>query len=393
MVKLNWLISKIWEHVRAFWCYPLAWIIARCLPLKDNKYFCISMSGNSYGDNIKYLAEYISRHNKDATIVWAFTSEFFYKADCPFQSVKLYTFQYYYHILTSKYILSNARLNQRMLHKRKGQIYLNTWHGTALKRLGTDVKERESNRLQQWLKPSVFQFDVQNTDIMISGSRFMSEIFRDKFLFKGRIEETGTPRNDIFFYSHPEIAQKVRSRYQIDGETQIILYAPTFRSDGLFTYYDIDGEQLLSQWQKKTGKKCVLMVRLHPNLQYKSRDFISRFPQGTINASDYPDMQELLYTTDLLVTDYSSSMFDFMYTYKPVIMYVPDSQEYDRGFYFNLEDLPFMVINDNSLIKKVILEFDRYQYRIQVDSFNQKIGSVERGNSSKQIYEMLIKTK
>lgn len=347
------------------------------------------MSGNSYGDNIKYLADYIADHDERAEIIWAFTSVFYHKADCPFYKVKLYSFAYYYHILTSKYILSNARLNQRMLHKRMGQIYLNTWHGTALKRLGTDVKIEKRSWLQRWLKPAVFQFDVQNTDIMISGSRFMTGIFRDKFLFKGRIEETGTPRNDVFFQDHPEITEKVRSYYNIDKDVQIIQYAPTFRSDGQFTYYDIDAKSLLTLWEEKIGKKCILLVRLHPNLQYKSKAFIAQFPQGTIDASDYPDMQELLYCTDLLVTDYSSSMFDIMYAYKPVILYVPDRNEYDRGFYFDLEELPFMVINDNSEIKATLESFDLQKYQGKVKSFMSKIGSVEDGKASEQTFGLL----
>lgn len=389
---LKRLCHKSLEHFWAFWCYPLAWLVTRWSPLRDNKFFCISMSGNSYGDNIKYLAEYIAQHDGEAQIVWAFTSGFYYKADCPFLKVRLYTFTYYRHILTSKYILSNARLNQRMLHKCKGQVYLNTWHGTALKRLGTDVKTRKRSWLERWLKPAVFQFDVTNTDIMISGSHFMTSIFRDKFLFKGRILETGTPRNDIFFHDHPEIVERIRSRYNISGDMQIILYAPTFRTDGQFTYYDIDARRLLTAWEQKTGRPCVLMVRLHPNLQYKSKAFIAQFPEGTIDASDYPDMQELLYSADLLVTDYSSSMFDIMYAYKPVLLYVPDRKEYDRGFYFDLNELPFMVVGKNEEMDGLISSFEESVYNKKNDEFKKKIGTVEKGLAADKIFKMLGKT-
>lgn len=383
------IICKIIEHLIAYANYPIAKCAVIKQPLYKSKFFCISMSGHSYGDNIKYLSEYIAKKNQNAEIVWAFSSELFSKVDCPFKKVKLYTYRYYYHILTSKYILSNARLNQRMLHKRKGQIYLQTWHGTALKRLGTDVKTKKRNWLQRWINPNVFQFDVNNTDIMISGSRFMSDIYRHKFLFEGQIEETGTPRNDMFFHDHPEINRKVRSYYHIDSEAQIILYAPTFRSDGKFTYYDIDTKALIATWVKKTNKKCILMVRLHPNLQYKSNDFISIFPQGTINASDYPDMQELLYSADLLITDYSSSMFDFMYSYKPVLLYIPDKESYDRGFYFNIEDLPFMVSYNNNEITNNLALFDSQNYSIQIQSFLRVIGDVESGKAAEKIYHLL----
>lgn len=351
------------------------------------------MSGHSYGDNIKYLSEYIAKKNQNAEIVWAFSSELFSKVDCPFKKVKLYTYRYYYHILTSKYILSNARLNQRMLHKRKGQIYLQTWHGTALKRLGTDVMTKKRGWLEILLNPNVFQFDVNNTDIMISGSKFMTGIYRDKFGFKGTIVETGTPRNDIFFQNHPEIIEKVRSYYKIENDTQIILYAPTFRSDGKFTYYDLDTEKLMSAWTDLTERQCVLMVRLHPNLQHKSKVFISTFPKGTIDATMYPDMQELLYAADVLVTDYSSSMFDFMYTYRPVIMYVPDSREYDRGFYFKINQLPFMIVEDNNISKEQLSYFYSLVYKEKIKMFCNVIGSVEHGYSSHKVYQLLTEYK
>ena len=91
----------------------------------------IGGAGYTAGELIRLLI-----YHPEAEIVWAFSSGFFKKSNCPHKGVKLYSFSYYYHILTSKYILSNARLNQRMLHKRKGQVYIQTWHGTALKRLG-----------------------------------------------------------------------------------------------------------------------------------------------------------------------------------------------------------------------------------------------------------------
>jgi len=388
-MTLRRIVEKCLMHAMAWINYPAAKILTWRADLRKDKFFCISMSGNSYGDNIKYLSEYISEHAPHAEIVWAFSPSFFPKANCPFKSVKLYTFNYYYHILTSKFILSNARLNQRMLHKRRGQIYLQTWHGTALKRLGTDVKVPKKSWLKKLLLPGVFEFDVRNTDIMISGSRFMTNLYRDKFGFKGRIEETGTPRNDIFFQEHPEIREKVCSAYGIDKDKQIILYAPTFRSDGSFKYYDVDADKLMKCWTRKTGKECVFLVRLHPNLMHKSKEIAALFPEA-INVSTYPDMQELLYTADLLITDYSSSMFDFMYTYRPVLLYTPDKDTYDRGFYFELDELPFMTGNNMEELKEQMSTFSLKQYKEKVMVFSEyKLCSLEKGHANENILKEL----
>lgn len=375
------------NHLHAFIMYVMAKIVVSRIRILPNKYFCISMSGNSYGDNIKCLSDYIHQHQPDSQIVWAFKPDFAKIVDCPHTVVNLYSFKYYYHFLTSKYILSNARLNQRMMHKRNGQIYLQTWHGTALKRLGYDIKKKRY-LLQRIVKPDVFEFDVRNTDIMISGSRFMTNVFRNSFQFNGRIIETGTPRNDIFFGNHPEIRERICQMYGIDPTLQIILYAPTFRSNGSFEFYDLDAESLQEAWRNKTGKESVFMIRLHPNMMHRSQEFSTLFPCA-INVSSYPDMQELLYATDLLVTDYSSSMFDYMYTHRPVLLYMPDYETYDRGYYFELEELPFMIVKSNDQIQRVINGLSLITYKNGVDLFLDKIGSTEAGQSSKNVYAVL----
>ena len=347
------------------------------------------MSGNSYGDSIKCLSDYLAGYYPEAEIVWAFSSGFYKKSNCPYKSVKLYSFRYYFHILTSKYILSNARLNQRMLHKRKGQVYLQTWHGTALKKLGTDIDKKRS-AWKELLRPSVFKHDVSHTDIMISSSSFMSGVFRDKFLFKGDLWETGMPRNDIFFHDYPEIVEKVRHEYGIADEAQIILYAPTFRNDRQFTYYDFDYASFCHLWKQRTGKPCVFMVRLHPILLYKSAELGQLFGKDVINVSSYPDMQELLYAADVLVTDYSSSMFDIMLMHKPVVMYTPDADTYSNGFYFRLEELPFIKIGNNNEMKDKLQQFNPVKYNNQINAFLGKIGNKETGKATQSIIESLL---
>ncbi len=381
-------LRKISNRVLSNVSYPIAYTLAGSKSLKKNKYFCISMTGNSYGDNIKSLSDYISEHDKDAEIVWAFSSGFIDKSGCKHKSVTLYSIEYYKEMLTSKYILSNARLNHRMFHKRKGQIYLQTWHGTALKRIGLDARTQRSwwNKL---IMPPLLEHDVRHTDIMLSGSRFMTNIYRDKFGFQGDMWEIGTPRNDIFFEEHPEIIEKVHQYYDIPDDKSIILYAPTFRSDGSLQYYDIDAQRLKSKLEQCTGKEYVFLARLHPNIAYREAELKSMFPKDTIYASSYPDMQELLYATDILVTDYSSSMFDFMYTGRPVIMYTPDWNVYDRGFYFKKEELPFSIILDNNGIDSSVQHICSNNYKVQMEYFLHKIGSKEKGNAAEETINRL----
>lgn len=389
-MKISTLINKATERIQSFFAYLIARLLTASKGLVKNKFFCISMTGNSYGDNIKCLSDFIEKNDEEAEIVWAFSSSFKKKSGCQHKSVELYSVAYYKEMLTSKYILSNARLNQRMFHKRKGQIYLQTWHGTALKKIGIDARKPRP-WYKKLIQPPMLEFDVDHTDIMLSGSGFMTDIYRKKFGFKGEMWEVGTPRNDIFFGNHPELVEKVHKYYNIPIESNIILYAPTFRSNGSLKYYDIDAKKLLSLWENKTGCKSVFLARLHPNIANKESELKKMFPADTIYASSYPDMQELLYATDLLVTDYSSSMFDYMYSGKPVLMYIPDWDSYDRGFYFSKEELPFAIMRNNDEMESASEALVDSNYGLLLQKFMDSIGSKEKGMATETTYRNLQK--
>ena len=132
------------------------------------------------------------------------------------------------------------------------------------------------------------------------------------------------------------------------------------------------------------------MVRLHPNLLKNKEDFLTRFPSDTIDASSYPDMIELLYSADVLVTDYSSCMFDFMYSYKPVILYVPDRLTYDRGFYLDIDSLPFIVLNNNLDIDQQLAKYNQIEYKKKLDKFLMEIGSFEKGTATENLINLLM---
>ena len=117
--------------------------------------------------------------------------------------------------------------------------------------------------------------------------------------------------------------------------------------------------------------------------------FVAMFPQSTNNVSSYPDMIDLLCSADVLVTDYSSCMFDYMYSYKPIILYVPDRSTYDRGFYLDIDKLPFVVINSNKEIENKVSSFNNELYIEKINEFLLNIGSKESGNATECLYDLL----
>ena len=218
----------------------------------------------------------------------------------------------------------------------------------------------------------------------------MTKILHEKCLYPNDIiHEIGTPRNDIFFNERPDILRKVRKHFGITDNCRIILYAPTFRKGGDFAYYNVDINKIKEYFERRSGLEYIIMVRLHPNLLKNEKLFYSIFNSDAINASSYPDMIDLLYASDLLVTDYSSCMFDFMYSYKPIILYVPDRLTYDRGFYMDIDKLPFLIVNDNSELISKLSTYDEVEYKESLRKFMDQIGSVEDGKATQNLYELL----
>ena len=367
-------------------------LLLSIIPVNKNKFFFISLNGNNYGDNIKCLSDFISSHHQNPKIIiWAFTKDYFDKIDCTGTKVKLLSWKYYYHILTSKYIIHNVGFHYWQYRKRKGQIVLNTWHGTALKKLGVDFYKKNNGFLYKYFGYDYLTTNAKNTDIFVSGSRFMSNIYINALLQnKSVIHEFGTPRNDVFFQNRDDIKRRVCDYYSIDEESYIILYAPTFREDFNLDYYDVDLMKIKSLIEQEKKRKVCVVVRWHPKFVSLQSSVNELLPSDAIDGTFYPDMQELLYSSNMLVTDYSSSMFDFMYSYKPVLLYVPDRDLYERGFYLNIDELPFIIVNKNNELEREIVSFNQKEYKKKVDAFLEKIGSVEDGRATEKTYKFLM---
>lgn len=389
MIKAKLLVIK--NFLTASVGQSLLKCILSLTPLKKNKFFCISMNGNNYGDSVKVLSDYIELKNPESEIVWGFSPSIIDKIKCNNKKVQIFTLKYYYHILTSKYVLSNFAMDFFFLRKRKKQVYLETWHGTPLKKIGYDMyKTEKQGILYRWFKVDRIKNMSEMTDILLSGSEFMSNIFRDKFLYDKKIFEVGTPRNDLFFKNNNEIATRIKNLYGIGSEMKIILYAPTFRQDGGLEYYNINLGEIKSFLERKFGGNYVVLLRLHPNQLDREKEFSELFDIPTFNVTSYPDMQELLYITDVLVTDYSSSMFDFMNLKRPIIMYVPDRNTYSRGFYFDIDTLPAVIINNNDEITTKLNDYNWNGFTGDIDSFLELIGNKEYGYATEKAYDLLI---
>lgn len=230
--------------------------------------------------------------------------------------------------------------------------------------------------------------DSKRTDLIISGCDFSTRIFQNSFWYDGPVLNTGTPRCDIFFSGRQEDAkQKVYGLLNIDKRKHIILYAPTFRNDKSANLHGLDFKQIKTALKHKTGTEWEVLYRFHPNIINSQQQ-----TDDGIDVSRYPDMQELLAAAHILITDYSSCMFDMAIAHKPCVLFAPDINTYlkmERGLYFDPEILPFPIASDNNRLIRILSEFNKESYTSDINKFLKSIGSYEDGNACHKIIKYL----
>lgn len=364
----------------------LCCLAMRIFPVQKNKIVCCNMKGKRYGDNPKYIVDEIIRQNLDYDIVWLMKDE--YEADLPkeVRKGKYNLFSIIYELATARFWIDSNTKYVGML-KRKNQYYIQTWHGSyGIKKVYGDIPDKIT-----YFDKRIIQYNSKIQDLVLSNSRTTTEIFRRAFWYQGKILECGSPRNDIFF-ENPEIyVRQVREYFKLKDQ-KIVLYAPTYRPDFRIADMRLDFERLLENLEKKFDGNWVVLVRLHPENIMDAKRFI-RYTNKVINATNYSVMQELLAASDILISDYSSCILDFVTGGKTCFLYATDVEKYkdEKGTYFDMHKLPFPLAENNDELVHNILTFDEKQYRIKLKQLFERVGLCDNGNASKQVVEWIVR--
>ena len=246
-------------------------------------------------------------------------------------------------------LVVNDWLRKRFRH-RPGRHVLQTWHGTMLKRLALDRGNRGLRTRIAVLR------ERSRWDAMLAQNAFSARIFRSAYAFRGPIWETGYPRSDVF--AMPERVAEVKRRIGIPDDKRVVLYAPTWRDDRteMVDYLD------LTSFVGELGDDHVLLVRGHSRTLRYGQDLEA---EGLVDVTGYPNMADMLLVADVLVTDYSSVMFDFAATGRPMVFFTPDLAHYSedlRGFYFDLiAEAPGPVVHSREELRDAILEAEAHR--------------------------------
>lgn len=371
-----WIIKELTKLVPI----RLARILLRglyVLPIKDDRVIFYSFNGKQYSCNPRAITEYLLKEHPDMyEIIWAFADPDKFREIVP-ADVKVIKYGSFKRLLlqaTSRVCVNNTG-TYSWFPVRKGQLHVNTWHaGGAYKRLQSDRFADYNRRLTS----------RETTHMLSSCALFTRYMLEEQMGFAGTVIAKGLPRNDVFF-DKDAMAKRdayVRKLYGIDPEASIVLFAPTWRYNGSVPVPDF--EQVKEAIKKRFGHDVCVMVRNH---HYAQNSY-----EGFVDVSDYFDMQDLLCAADVLITDYSSCIWDFALTQKPCFLYMEDFEDYDtvQGFFTDPMSWGFPISKSTPELVDAIEAFDQREHELNMAEHLKMFGSYETGHAARDVCEVLF---
>lgn len=378
--------------------------IIKTTPVDDKLILFETFMGRQYSCNPRAIYEYMigdGRFN-EYRFIWVLKDESRredFEALQRADTVRYKSKRYYRCCASAKYFITNSNLDYSII-KRPEQIFIQTWHGTPLKRLRCDITAEygNANNTLQEIKMKN-DIDVVRYDYFLSPSSFATERFISAFnlieLGKSDIMiETGYPRNDLLSNYTAEEVRSIRHKLGIDAGKKVILYAPTFRDNqheaGQGYTYDLHLD--FDRLHDVLGDDYVILFRAHYFVA-SIFDF-QRYGDFIIDVSKIDDITELYLISDLLITDYSSVFFDYAVLKRPILFYMYDLDEYRddiRGFYLDLESLPGKIITEEDQLPCEILRtMQHWQYDEKYRTFNETFNDLEDGKASERLVAQII---
>lgn len=357
-------------------------VLLQWLPVKRNKIVFINFYGKGYGDSPKYIAEEIIGRGISVDIVWLVNDM---KMQFPFnvRKVNLLSVRACYELSTARIIISNVKVG--LPYKKKcSQYYVQTWHGSVAFK---DIEKDAMDKLNpNYVRESIA--DSKIIDLFLSCNSIQTHEIQNSFWYDGDIFECGSPRNDMLFRDD-NVKDSIKQRIGIEANSHVVLYAPTHRDDFRTDVYQLDLEDVRRHLATRFGGQWVMLARLHPNVMGGSPITYSNF---VINATAYPDMQELLFIADVLITDYSTTIYDMAIMHKLLLLYAPDLDDYrqNRGLKPLYFDLPSHICQTQVELCNYIDEINTDDYYNRLQRFLDGIRVFDDGHASQRVVDHLL---
>ncbi len=362
-------------------------LLGKVIPVKKNRIAVYAHKRKGYTCNPKYVVERLLEDSQNDYEIFWITQ---YPETCTeikkkgIKVIKALSIKHFWVHFTSKVLVSNDNL-YGLYAKRSNQLYINTWHGAInYKRIGY-----ESLNFPQKIQEKYFRLHNRQPDVYLSGSRFFTDNTAESFEFaKDIFVTTGLPRNDLMFKKDEELREYLCKKIGISPKDKVVLYAPTFRAGFAANDYGINYEKVLLALEEKYGSQWIMLYRSH----YFITKNLKILNENVIDVSQYEDMQELMYVSDVLISDYSSCLWDFSLTRKPSFVYAPDIENYvnhDRAFAYPIEKWPYPIAKNNQELINNIRIFDNNEYQKRLENHQQDAGVYDKGCASQKVVEII----
>ena len=351
-------------------------------PINPNAVLFEAFEGKVIGDSPYEIFRYLKSVRPDLTFYWSVKPG----VEAPDGSIGLtWSSRAWFEALaTSKYLVNNSNFPW-YFRKVPGQVYLQTWHGTPLKRLGRDVGVDQFSALYQ----QTMDREAKAWDYLIAPNGFCAERFPGIFGYTGEQLVTGYPRNDRLSKTTDAQRQLIRAKLGVtDPSEQLVLYAPTWREFNRTATGNWDTVNFFDP-NAELPEGFTLLFRGHHNTHAAHSEKVSG---RAIDVTKYPDVTDLYLAADILVTDYSSVMFDYTVTGKPILFLAPDLERYraERGFYLDYEaEVPGPIFKTADELTAALPNIDRIsgEYAAKYRAWQAKFDHLEDGFAAKRVVE------
>ena len=391
---INETKEKIIKTRRSKWVLYLYKQFFAAIGLLPKKNIIIfeSFHGKQFSCSPRAIYEYMNENKMNYKMYWSVDRKYapqFHQFDI--RMVQRFTLKWLFLMPRAKYWITNSRL-PGWLPKPKRTIYVQTWHGTPLKKLAADMDEVHMPATNAEKYINNFLKEANKWDYLISPNAYSTQIFRRAFGYTKRIIESGYPRNDFLIHNNnKEAIEKIKQKLFLPLNKKIILYAPTWRDHHYYAKgkYKFEIQIDFNQLKKELADDYIVLLRLH-YLIAEELD-LSAYKNFVFDFSRHEDIRELYLISDILVTDYSSVFFDYANLKRPMIFFVYDIDEYRdklRGFYFDFEQNapgPLVKTTDDLITEIKNLERNNLAYTDEKKAFFEKFCSLEDGSACERV--------
>lgn len=373
----------------------------RFISIDDKLVIFISFHGRGYSDNPRAIYEQMKKDErfKDYRFIWFIKNH--KKKDIQIDGAEIkeyFSLPYFYYMSKAKYWIINCKM-PTYICKKENQVYLQTWHGTPLKRLAHDIIApedatfyRSGVSFEQMTRS--YDIDVERYNYMISPNAFCTEVFQTSFrINRKRLIETGYPRNDFITNATEDDIRNLKLKYNLPLDKTIVLYAPTWRDNSyVASGYTFELEADFHKWKEILGDDYIVVFKPHYLIinKYENDDSLTDF---LYSMKAEAEINELYVLSDILITDYSSVFFDYAVLNRPIYFYMYDLEQYKgelRGFYLDIyTELPGKIYEDES---NLLLDIKNQVYNYShLETFNQRFSAWQTGDCAKKVIDIVFK--